>query len=211
MNLTQSSRKLLATLRAFATSAHELASEYSKRVKLGLMKFSTVKVVSLVSIITGLVMLSEGFVLIFLDLAVATSSTLSQAALFWVQTLQQVIGFPLPSYGFNNNSNSAIGIATCIIGFDLLMVSFGLFVRSKIARWIATAIFGLATFFDFTLFLLQGLLGAPASLPGILINGLFVYILLKDHEWFSKELTLDSTATKRKQPEAYADLAGHSK
>jgi lysylphosphatidylglycerol synthetase-like protein (DUF2156 family) len=139
--------------------------------------------------IAGSVMLIGGFLLILVGFTVAESCTLRNIALSAIQTFEQVIGFPLPLYEFANNSLPAIGIATCIIGFDLLMVSFGLLVRSKMARWIAIVIFALATFFDFSLFLLQGVLGAPASLPGSFINGLMVYVLMKDQKWFTGELT----------------------
>jgi lysylphosphatidylglycerol synthetase-like protein (DUF2156 family) len=158
-------------------------------IKVDLLKFLRAKVVSLVSMIAGSAMLVEGLLLIFVDLTVTESDTLRNVALSSVQTLEQVIGFPLPLYGFANNSLSAIGTATGIVGFDLLMVSLGLWVRSKMALWIATIIFALATFFDFALFLLQGLIGAPASLPGTFINGLIVYALMKDRKWFTGELT----------------------
>jgi lysylphosphatidylglycerol synthetase-like protein (DUF2156 family) len=160
----------------------------SNQIRLGLQKFLRARVVSLLSTIAGSVMLVGGVLLIFVDLTVAESDAIRNVALSYVQTFEQVIGFPLPSYGFANNSLSAIGIATCIVGFDLLMVSLGLLVRSKMARWIAIVIFALATFFDFALFLLQGIMGAPASLPGTFINGLMVYVLLKDQKWFTREL-----------------------
>jgi lysylphosphatidylglycerol synthetase-like protein (DUF2156 family) len=155
------------------------------RKKSLLMKFRRAKVVSLLSMIAGSVMFVGGLLLIFLDLSSAASDALRNIALLTVQTFEQAIGFPLPMYELASSSLSAIGIATWIVGFDLLMVSFGLLVRSRAARWIAIVIFTLATFFDFTLFLLQGLLGAPASLPGTLINGSMVYILVKDQEWFT--------------------------
>jgi hypothetical protein len=53
------------------------------------------------------------------------------------------------------------------------------------ALWVAVIIFALATFFDFTLFLLQGIIGAPASLPGTFINGVIVYVLIEDRKWFT--------------------------
>lgn len=162
------------------------------QIRLDLRKFLRVKVVSLISIVAGSVMLIGGLLLIFVDLFVAESDALRNIALSSVQTFEQIIGFPLPVYGFTNNSMSAIGIATVVVGFDLLMVSIGLSVRSKMARWIAIIVFALATFFDFALFLLQGLVGAPASLPGTLINGLMVYALMKDRNWFTREsLTIE--------------------
>jgi lysylphosphatidylglycerol synthetase-like protein (DUF2156 family) len=158
------------------------------QIKLGLLKFLRVKVVSLLSMIVGSAMLGGGLLLIFVDLTVAESDALRNIALSSVQTFEQGFGFPLPLYEFADNSISAIGIATWIVGFDLLMVSLGLLVRSKMALWIATIIFALATFFDFALFLLQGIMGAPLSVPGTLINGLMVYVLIKDRKWFTREL-----------------------
>jgi len=157
------------------------------QIKLDLQKFIRVRIVSLLSIIAGFVMFVGGLLLVYVDLNVAESDALRNTALSSVQTFEQIIGFPLPMYEFANNSISAIGIATCIVGVDLLILSLGLMVRSMIAKWIATIIFTLATFFDFALFLLQGLLGAPAALPGTIINGLIVYVLLKDRKWFTEE------------------------
>jgi lysylphosphatidylglycerol synthetase-like protein (DUF2156 family) len=155
------------------------------KVKLGIFNIPRAKVISLLSVIAGSLTLVEGLLLIFIDATVAESDILRNVALSFVQTFEQVIGFPLPVYEFAYNSLSAIGIAACIVGFDLLIVSIGLLVRSKMALWVATVIFALATFFDFTLFLLQGIIGAPASLPGTFINGVIVYVLIEDRKWFT--------------------------
>jgi lysylphosphatidylglycerol synthetase-like protein (DUF2156 family) len=155
------------------------------KARLGILNIPRAKGISLLSVIAGSLMLFEGFLLIFIDATVAESSILRNVALSFAQTFEQVIGFPLPVLGFAHNSLSAIGIAACIVGFDLLMVSIGLLVQSKMALWVATVIFALATFFDFTLFLLQGIMGAPASMPGTFINGLIVYVLIEDRKWFT--------------------------
>jgi lysylphosphatidylglycerol synthetase-like protein (DUF2156 family) len=103
--------------------------------------------------------------------------------------LDQILGFPLPINEMINNSITAVGIATSIIGLDLLIVSQGLRAKNKLALWIAMIILALATYFDMVSFLFQGLLGAPTSAPGAIINGLVLYVLLKDRESFTETST----------------------
>ena len=157
------------------------------QVKQILQKLLKAKVVSLLSLIFGSIMLVSGLLLVTTDIVTVESDSLRQVSLASVSTIEQTMGFPLPSYEFVNNSLTAIGIVTWIVGFDLFTISFGLIVQSKIARWVALITFILAAFFDFTYFLLQGLIGAPVAFVGIFINGFAVYVLLKDHRWFTEK------------------------
>ncbi|HVP26296.1 MAG TPA: hypothetical protein VMT26_01345 [Candidatus Bathyarchaeia archaeon] len=151
-------------------------------------------------IIAGSAMLIGGLILLLLDLTTAESSSLRSIVLFSVEAIEQTAGFPLPTYEFVNNSISAVGLAALTVGLDLLLLSIGLLVRSRMALWIAMIIFTLAAFFDFTTFLLEGVIGAPLSPIGTLINGLVVGVLMKNRKWFTTEFgaTGQSHKTRRK-------------
>ena len=79
-----------------------------------------------------------------------------------------------------NTSVSIIGLISWFIGLDLLLVGLGLWVRHNFARLAALMIFALAACFQFIQFLLSGIMGSPASITGLILNGiLFYFILLK--------------------------------
>jgi len=158
-----------------------------EQISTDFLRFLKAKTVSRLSMIAGTVMLFGGLLLIGIDYNLGASDPLRNIALLSVQSFEQIIGFPLPVNGFALNSISAVGVATSISGFDLLAVSLGLSVHSRSALWVGTIIFTLATFFDFTLFLLMGLLGAPVSLPGTIVNLLMAYTLVKDRKLFTEE------------------------
>lgn len=98
----------------------------------------------------------------------------------------QFPGVPLPMGELINQGATVIGASIAILGLDMLLVGLGLWVRHKLARWIAIAIFGLAAYFDFTQFLVLGLLGAFGPTMEALANSLIAYMLLKHGTWFGE-------------------------
>ena len=138
----------------------------------------------------GIAMVIGGLFLIIIDTTLPINAdTARSTSFFAIQSMDQVLGFPLPIDEMINDSITAVGIATSIIGLDLLIVSQGLRAKNKLALWIAIVILALATFFDVVSFLFQGIIGAPASVPGAVINGLALYVLLKDRESFTRAST----------------------
>jgi hypothetical protein len=69
------------------------------------------------------------------------------------------------------------GSAYWIVGVDLLLVGLGLWVRHKFARLAGVIIFGVAAFFQFAQLMLSGVLGAPMSIFGFLINSAIAVLL----------------------------------
>jgi len=80
------------------------------------------------------------------------------------------------------------GIVVWMLGFDILLVGLGLWVRHRGARWVGVIIFGLAAFFDFVQFLLLGLLGAPTSSIELIVNSLILWGLFKREIWVDTSL-----------------------
>jgi lysylphosphatidylglycerol synthetase-like protein (DUF2156 family) len=163
---------------------------HRNQIQLGIPRFLNIRFVSLLLTIIGIATVIGGLVLIIADSALPiTADTARSISFSTIQGLDQILGFPLPINEMINNSITAVGIATSIIGLDLLIVSQGLRAKNKLALWIAMIILALATYFDMVSFLFQGLLGAPTSAPGAIINGLVLYVLLKDRESFTETST----------------------
>jgi hypothetical protein len=132
--------------------------------------------------ISGIATRLIGFFLLTIDLFTVQSNVMRDISSYLFQNVPQVLSFPLPIYGFENNSLTAIGIGTGIAGFDLLMISFGLIIKSKIACRLGIITFSLAAFFDFTMFMLKGVLGSPLSLIGVLLNAAMAYALITNNK-----------------------------
>ena len=160
---------------------------HRNQLRRGIPTFLDIHLVSLLLSIMSIAMVIGGLFLIIADTALPVNAdTARSTSFFAIQSMDQVLGFPLPIDEMINDSITAVGIATSIIGLDLLIVSQGLRARNKLALWVAIVILVLATFFDVVSFLFQGILGAPASAPGAVINGMVLYVLLKDRESFTR-------------------------
>ena len=155
--------------------------------QLGIPKFLNIRFISLLLTIMGIAMIIGGLLVIVADRVLPTNADAARSTWFFaIQNVDQTFGFPLSTNDMISNSITSVGIATSIIGLTLLVLREGLRAKKKSALWIAIIIFALATFFDMVAFLYQGLLGAPASAPGAIINGLMLYVLLRDRELFTR-------------------------
>ena len=128
----------------------------------------------------GIVLLIVGLLLMILDASLPamvdeTVFTDHSAALF----LQMIPGIPVSIIDMKDNSISAIGLVSWVIGLDVFFVGLGLGMKYKMARWIAMIIFALAAYFDFEQFLLFGFMGSPTATVGLILNGTIVYFLTK--------------------------------
>jgi hypothetical protein len=97
---------------------------------------------------------------------------------FAISVVNLIPGMPLCIADLASYSLSAIGLVTWIIGLNLLLVGLGLWVRHRVARLIASTIYLVATFFQFSQFLLFGIVGSPVSIIEIFLNGLITYLLI---------------------------------
>jgi hypothetical protein len=160
------------------------------QLQLGIPRFLNTRFVSLLLAIIGFAMIIGGLLSIIADAALPMSADTARSnSFFIIQSVDQILGFPLPVNEMINTSLTAVGIATSVAGSDLVVVSLGLRAKNKLAMWAAMLILVLATYFDLVSFLFQGLLGAPASAPGAIINGLVLYLLLKNRESFTRTST----------------------
>jgi hypothetical protein len=105
-----------------------------------------------------------------------------------------VPGMPLELSDLGASGLAMVGIVTWIIGLDLLLVSLGLSVKNRVAKYVAIVFFALAAYFDFVQFLLKGLSGAMFSVIGLALNITIVYFLFKTEVIAEKQLTIDSHA-----------------
>jgi lysylphosphatidylglycerol synthetase-like protein (DUF2156 family) len=153
--------------------------------QLDISKFLDTRFFTLLLAIMGIAMFVGGLYLIIADKTLPLSAdTARSTSFFAVQIVVQILGYPLPTNEMISDSISAVGIATLVVSLDVLIISLGLWFKSKLALWIAMIVIALAAYFDFVSFLYQGLMGAPASAPGVIINGLMIYVLMRDRESF---------------------------
>jgi len=127
----------------------------------------------------GVVLIVGGLYLMITDGDAATQAAqTSVAAKTAVSLFNWVPGIPFYIGDLANSSTSTVGLVSWIVGLDLLLVGLGLWVRHRLARFTALMIFVLAAFFQFVQFLYLGILGAPASVLELCVDGILVYFLL---------------------------------
>lgn len=128
-----------------------------------------------ISIITfGVVLVVAGLFLMITDVMIPSQTTSTK---FGVATLSFLPGVPFSVGDLANSSLSVLGLVSWIVGMDLVLVGLGLWVRHKLARFVALTIFSLSMIFQFVQFLLSGILGSPTSVVQIVVNGLVVFLL----------------------------------
>ncbi len=125
----------------------------------------------------GVVLLIGGLYLMIIDPGSASSPAQAVNAIQTVVTdLNWVPGIPF--YIGNLNCGASItGLVSWLIGLDLLLVGLGLWVRHKLARFVALAIFALSALFQFIQFVNVGIEGAPSSVFVLLLDVAFIFFL----------------------------------
>jgi lysylphosphatidylglycerol synthetase-like protein (DUF2156 family) len=120
----------------------------------------------------GVVSLIGGVLLMITGAGASAQTTQSTVSAFnWIP------GTPFSMNNLSNSSVSTIGLASWLVGLDLLLVGLGLWVRHKLARLAAMIIFVLAACFQFVQFIRFGALGAPSSVLQLFVDVIFVYFL----------------------------------
>ena len=128
--------------------------------------------VSKLVITFGMVLIVGGLYLILTGAGIS-----NQAAQSMVSAVSWVPGIPFYIGDIANVSASSAGLVSWLIGLDLLLVGLGLWVRHRLARFTALAIFALAALFQFIQFLFLGSLGAPASVFDLCVDVILVFFL----------------------------------
>jgi hypothetical protein len=96
-----------------------------------------------------------------------------------VSVISWIPGIPVYIGDLSNTSVSIIGLVSWFFGLDLLLLGLGLWVRHNLARFAALMIFALAACFQFIQFLYFGIMGSPASITELILNGILFYFILK--------------------------------
>jgi hypothetical protein len=132
----------------------------------------------------GVVLLISGLALMLADSSLIAQTLLSDTA---VDTAVGVISW-VPGVPFNANeliifNVTTAGLVAWISGIDLLLIGLGIWVKHRLAQLVAVVMFGLSAVFQFQQFLTLGINGAPASITGIVINGVITYYLFMTFNW----------------------------
>ena len=125
---------------------------------------------AITAISLGVILAVGGLFLVISDAMILSAASKTQAT---TQSLAYIIdmfpGVPFSMswpYDLVSEGITAIGIIAWVVGIDILLVGLGLWTGHKLARWVAIAVFGLATWFDFVTFLFFGVSGAPEAVFG---------------------------------------------
>ncbi len=139
---------------------------------------------AITSISLGVVLIVGGLFLIISEASIFNLIRNSQSATqSMANTIDLIPGVPFSmSWPFEliPFGSGTIGIVTWVFGIDILLVGLGLWVRNKYAKLAAITIFGLAICFDVAQFLFYGFGGAPQAVIGATINGIIVFLLIKN-------------------------------
>jgi lysylphosphatidylglycerol synthetase-like protein (DUF2156 family) len=111
------------------------------------------------------------------SLMITGSGASAQTTQSTVSAFNWIPGIPFSINSLSNSSVSTIGLASWLVGLDLLLVGLGLWVRHKLARLAAMIIFVLAACCQFVQFISLGALGAPSSVLQLFVDVIFVYFL----------------------------------
>jgi hypothetical protein len=86
-------------------------------------------------------------------------------------------GIPFNVGDLAKSSVATVGVASWILGIDLMLIGMGLWARHRLARLAALIVFSLALCFQVIQLLILGVLGAPSSITGLIVDAAIIYIL----------------------------------
>ncbi len=142
------------------------------------------KTISLVSVSLGGLLLVLGLLMLAVDTGLFMNPTrVSLVSSNFLSTLAQFPGIPFDLTELTTSPATIAGIVVWILGLDIMLVGLGLWVKNRFARYTGIIVFGLAAFFDFSKFLLSGILGAPSSVIELIANSIILYCLFKSEIW----------------------------
>lgn len=134
----------------------------------------------LISATLGVVLLFGGlFILILSSSLPPKVSGVDSTVESMVFIISQIPGIPLNLNDLANYGLTMIGLTSWILGLNVLLIGLGIWVRNKLAKWIAMGTFTFAVFFNFVNFLYLGILGAPMAFIGIFVDGLLLFLFSK--------------------------------
>ena len=142
------------------------------------------KSISLFSICLGWLLLALGLLLSVGETNSLLSPTFATSVSNNILSIvAKLPGVPFDMTELGASSPVVSGIIVWILGLDIVLLGFGLWMRSRFARYVGITVFGLAAFFDFVEFLMNGFVGASASVIEMMINSTVLYYLFKREIW----------------------------
>ena|GEM_PF-3406364 len=141
-------------------------------------------IIAKLTITFGVMLLISGLALMLSDSTLVSKVPLTDST---VESAAGVMSW-IPGIPFNINETvsfnvTTAGLATWIVGIDLLLIGLGIWAKHRLAHLAAVVTFGLATIFQFQQFFTLGIIGAPASIIGLTINGTITYVLFATLNW----------------------------
>jgi len=124
----------------------------------------------------GVVLIIGGLYLMLVGVTQPAQTTLAINSVLSV--IDWVPGIPFYIGALSNDNAAIIGVVSWVIGLDLFLIGLGLWIRHKLARFLALAIFAIAACFQFVEFLYLGIMGSPPSIVGLCSDAIIAYFLL---------------------------------
>jgi len=141
-------------------------------------------IVAKLTITFGIVLLISGLALMFSDSTLVSEIPLADSATeSAVGVMRWVPGIPFDINELVSLNVTITGLATWIVGIDLLLIGLGIWAKHRLAHLAAIVTFGLAATFQIQQFFTLGIIGAPASISGLTINGTITYFLFVTLNW----------------------------
>jgi hypothetical protein len=132
------------------------------------------------SVTIGIVLLLGGLFTLYLSTCIpARVSGVESMVQNIVTIISLVPGAPVSFSDLANSGLVMVGLVSWIIGLNNLLIGLGLWAKNRIAKIVALGIFTLATIVNIIIFILNGVLGAPYAIIGIITNLTFVILLKK--------------------------------
>jgi hypothetical protein len=149
-------------------------------------------ILSNVIITLGVVLIVGGLYLMILDPGTSNQSVQTTVAARAVtDTTAWIPGLPFFVSDISGCSITAIGLVSWVMGINLLLTGLGIWIRHRLARLVALAIFSLSAAIQFAQFMLNGTIGSPYSIVLLLFNGVIAYFLFTRFDSSMIELKKD--------------------
>jgi hypothetical protein len=126
----------------------------------------------------GVVLIVGGLYLMILAPGASNQSAQTTvAARSVIETTSWIPGLPFLVSDIAGCSITAIGLVSWVMGINFLLTGLGLWVRHRLARLVALALFSTSTVIQFAQFLLLGVVRSPYSIVLLILNATIAYFL----------------------------------
>ncbi|MCW4005186.1 MAG: hypothetical protein NWF04_01100 [Candidatus Bathyarchaeota archaeon] len=135
-------------------------------------------ILSIVIITLGVMLLVSGVYLMVVGETISDPSVHRSSVQAVISIIEWIPGIPILISELAKCSLTTIGIASWVIGINLLLVGLGLWIRHALARIATAVILLVSTALQVIQFMLSGAGGSPSSVFGTIINLTMLYFVL---------------------------------